>query len=152
MHTHRVAAVAYLINDGRFLLMKRNNFPKIWGPPGGRLEKDEHPESGLRREIREESGLEIEIINVVDIWHGDFGQGTYISLDYLVLSKGADVRLSAEHDDYCWVTLKELREGKPVLARSEPGFTIPDFERAWSLYLMFEQNGYIIDNKFRTTN
>ena len=46
---------------GRVLLLKHRFRPGSgWGMPGGFIEKDEQPEDALRRELREEVGLEIE--------------------------------------------------------------------------------------------
>jgi 8-oxo-dGTP diphosphatase len=46
---------------GRVLLLKHRFRPGAgWGLPGGFIEKGEQPEDGLRRELREEIGLEVE--------------------------------------------------------------------------------------------
>jgi ADP-ribose pyrophosphatase YjhB (NUDIX family) len=59
----RVGVVGIILNEeGRVLLLRhtyRNRFP--WGLPTGFLETREQPAAALRREIREESGLEVEL-------------------------------------------------------------------------------------------
>jgi 8-oxo-dGTP diphosphatase len=58
----RSVAAAALIRDeeGRILLVE-NAFPRRrWGLPGGRLERGEEARAGLIREVREETGLEVE--------------------------------------------------------------------------------------------
>lgn len=49
---------ALVVQDGRGLLVREGD---TWLLPGGRLEADEAPEAGARREVREETGLEVEI-------------------------------------------------------------------------------------------
>lgn len=54
-------AGAFIVYQGRVLLIWHHKL-KCWLCPGGHLEENEDPEEGLRREIREEVGLEIELI------------------------------------------------------------------------------------------
>jgi len=57
-----IATVACVVedDDGRILLLKhRFRAGSGWGVPGGFLNAGEHPEAGLRRELREEVGLEL---------------------------------------------------------------------------------------------
>ena len=56
-----VSAAALITNDaGKVLLLDHHIRPSSgWGLPGGFLEHGEQPEEGIRREIREETGLEL---------------------------------------------------------------------------------------------
>ena len=66
-----------LVEDagGRVLLARRAVEPDagLWDVPGGYLEEGEHPLDGLRRELREEAGLEIEPLELLGIWMGSYG-------------------------------------------------------------------------------
>jgi len=55
---------------GRILLGRRAVDPRagLWDLPGGFLHEDEHPLDALRREIREETGLEIEPLEFLGHW------------------------------------------------------------------------------------
>jgi 8-oxo-dGTP diphosphatase len=72
-----VPAVAALVvdADGRFLLARRAHEPDagLWDTLGGFLEEDEHPEAGLRREVREEAAVEIEIGDFVGAYPDRYG-------------------------------------------------------------------------------
>jgi 8-oxo-dGTP diphosphatase len=61
-----VTAGALVFNDrGQVLLLKhRFRAGSGWGIPGGFLERGEQPEAALRRELREEIGLEIENVEI----------------------------------------------------------------------------------------
>jgi 8-oxo-dGTP diphosphatase len=57
---HSVSVAGVVIDDhGRALLIQRLDNHR-WEPPGGVLELDESIDDGLRREVREETGLDVE--------------------------------------------------------------------------------------------
>src|SRR5258707_11889644 len=61
-------AVCAVVTDGeRAMLVRRAVEPRrgFWDLPGGFLERGEHPAEGLLRELREETGLEIEILEAL---------------------------------------------------------------------------------------
>jgi 8-oxo-dGTP diphosphatase len=61
--------------EGRALLARRagDPFRGYWDLPGGFLEEGEHPLDGLRRELLEETGLEIEPRDFVGVWMDRYG-------------------------------------------------------------------------------
>lgn len=63
------AGVAVIIRDGagRILLEKRSD-NGMWGVPGGRIEVGETVKEAALREVREETGLEIEITGLLGIY------------------------------------------------------------------------------------
>jgi ADP-ribose pyrophosphatase YjhB (NUDIX family) len=72
-----VPTASALLEDGagRLLLARRAVDPNAgrWDLPGGYLEEGEHPLDGLRRELREETGLEIEPGELLGIWMDTYG-------------------------------------------------------------------------------
>ena len=136
--THQVAVIGYLVRDGRFLLLKRTTPPRVWAPPGGRLEPDEDPLEGLRREVREETSLSVEIMAPVETWFGRLtGERPMLSINYLCRPGEGAVRLSAEHDDWAWVSLAGLESGTPPYLHPEIGFQLANFRAAWRVYKAF---------------
>lgn len=62
------AGAVVLNNEGRVLLLKHVFRPGSgWGIPGGFLEKGEQPDEAVRRELREETGLELESVEIAFI-------------------------------------------------------------------------------------
>lgn len=61
--------------DGRLLLARRAYDPDagLWDLPGGFIEEDEEPLDALVRELREETGLEIEPLEHLGIWTDRYG-------------------------------------------------------------------------------
>ena len=66
---------ALCLDNGRVLLARRAvaPFQGFWDIPGGFLEEGEDPLDGVRRELREESGLEIEPERFLGIWMDRYG-------------------------------------------------------------------------------
>lgn len=62
---------------GRVLLARRAHDPRrdLWDLPGGFLEEGEHPLEGLRRELREETGLEVEPRDFLGVFMDRYGGG-----------------------------------------------------------------------------
>ncbi len=111
--THNVAVVAYMVKDGKFLFLLRNTPPKIWALPGGHLLPGEDPEAGIKREVKEETGLTVKPIVPIDIWFGEWNGEHLLAIDYYVEIIGGNLRLSDEHTQYAFVSPDELRKGKP---------------------------------------
>lgn len=107
----QVAVKAVIRNqDGKFLIVREG---QRWQAVGGRLEKGEKLEEGLRRESQEETGLtDLEVGKVihVDEWfakpEGELKHIVALFFDCKTTSQ--DVVLSDEHEAYAWVTADEL--------------------------------------------
>jgi ADP-ribose pyrophosphatase YjhB (NUDIX family) len=73
------SAVAAVVRDaaGRVLLCQQSQGHRLWGLPGGRIRNGESPVHAVIRDIREETGVDIEIIDLVGLYQltGD-GCGT----------------------------------------------------------------------------
>ena len=80
----KLAVAAFLIEDGRALLVRQKNHP-FWTPPGGLLEKGEDPLIGLIRETKEEVGLDVKVYGYLPptvIWNHK-GQETLVLFNFL---------------------------------------------------------------------
>lgn len=125
---HYVSATGIVIKEGKYLIAKRAGntkaFPNMWTVPGGKLELKDYKEKPkdtsqhwynilenvLRREIKEETGLEVKNIRYLTSMtfiRPDNIPGLIISLfaDY---DKG-EVRLNEELTEYKWTSLEEAK-------------------------------------------
>ena len=73
----------YIIEEDKTLLLYHPKHKK-WLPPGGHLELGETPPEGAKREVREETGLEISFIRQENIWIEGWN-GVSIERPYLCL-------------------------------------------------------------------
>ena len=115
MDDFRVAAKAFIIQDGKVLLLKRraNDIHRSgeWDIPGGRLEPGEDPFLGVKRETKEESHLDIEIVLPLDIHHFVRQDGQKITMIiFLCTPLSDDIVLSEEHTEYKWVDTNTKEE------------------------------------------
>jgi 8-oxo-dGTP diphosphatase len=75
----KVAVVAFVLHDGRVLLIQRSSEVSgagKWALPGGYVEVDEDPREAIQREMREETGVIVEIGTVLDVFYGNKEGGT----------------------------------------------------------------------------
>lgn len=137
-YTHRVAVGAYLFDrKGRLLLLHRCNPPLVWAPPGGRLRVDEDPIEGLKREVREETALEIDVIGVAGTWFGRLieGEAPLLAIDFVTSIESGKVQLSAEHDAHTWASAEEIaKQVWPTVDENGKGYEVRDFLKALVLY------------------
>lgn len=127
---YEVVITAIVVNEGKFLIMKRaatkKRFPNRWTVPGGHLELTDFTnspketadywynvlEKALRREVKEECGVEIQNIEYVTSLatvHSDGSPSLVISCmaDY----KSGEITLQTEEtDEYAWASLEEAKE------------------------------------------
>ncbi|MCJ7423678.1 NUDIX hydrolase [Candidatus Bathyarchaeota archaeon] len=108
-----VGVGAVIIKDGRLLLEKRKNDPGRgkWSIPGGLVELGESLEQTVLREVKEETGLEVEQpehIDVVDnIDRDESGRIRYhfVILDYYVRVRGGSANAVSDAEELRWVAL-----------------------------------------------
>ncbi len=111
----RVVAGAVIRNNGTVLLLKRAQSDYLGGIyelPSGVVEAGETLYQALRREVAEETGLEIVGIGRY-LGHFDYPSGSGVltrQLNFLVTVRPAAVALSPEHETFAWVGQAGLAE------------------------------------------
>lgn len=106
-----IPTVGALIRDdsGRMLLFKTAKWSGMWGIPGGKIEWGEASEAALRREVREETGLEIDRIQFVMVQDSIastefYKEAHFILLNYTCLALPDQlVTLNGEAQEFAWV-------------------------------------------------
>ena len=113
-----IPTVGALIRDdsGRMLLFKTAKWSGMWGIPGGKIEWGVPSEEALRREVREETGLEIERIQFVMVQDSIastefYREAHFILLNYTCLAlPGQSVTLNGEAQEFVWVHWEQAFE------------------------------------------
>lgn len=108
--------VGALIFDpaGRLFLMRSHKWRDRYVVPGGHIELGERMEDALRREIKEETGLDvydIEFLAFQEFIHDDdfWKRRHFIFFDFCCRTDSVDVLLNEEAQSYVWATLKEAQ-------------------------------------------
>jgi len=99
---HSVSVAGIVVDDyGRALLIRRLD-NRRWEPPGGVLELGEVIHDGLRREVREETGLYVEPIALSGVYQ-NMPRGI-IALVFRCKITGGALATNEEVTDFLWVT------------------------------------------------
>jgi ADP-ribose pyrophosphatase YjhB (NUDIX family) len=105
---------AVIVQDGRVLLVQRGRDPMKgqWTLPGGVLEVGESLVEGVAREVREETGLEIEVLELVELLdriHREDGRVRfhYVIADYLCRVTGGELHAASDADAVRWTERAE---------------------------------------------
>jgi nucleoside triphosphatase len=102
--------VGALIFDpaGRLFLMKSHKWKDKYCIPGGHIELGERIEDAVRREVKEETNLDIRDLEFVSlqeaVYDEDFWQPRhFIFLDFACRTDSTEVKLNDEAEEYVWV-------------------------------------------------
>ena len=104
---------ALILNqEGKVFLMSSPKWKGKYIIPGGHIEVGETIEQALKREIKEETNLNIFDIQFTSFQEFIFGEDFhekrhFIFLDYVCRTKDAEVVLDKEGSEYVWVSLDE---------------------------------------------
>jgi 8-oxo-dGTP diphosphatase len=114
---HPVVGVgAVIVRNGKALIIKRAQEPRKgeWSLPGGLLELGESLQDAIRREVKEETNLDIEagpIIETFDRVHrDDAGRVRYhfVIVDFVCWSDGGEPTAGSDAEAVAWVTEDQL--------------------------------------------
>ncbi|NTV44735.1 MAG: NUDIX domain-containing protein [Candidatus Yonathbacteria bacterium] len=125
---HRITSTAIIHRDGKYLILKRSphkkTFPSKWTVPGGGLETDDYTktpktttdhwyyaiERSLRREVKEECGLETGRLDyLLDMTFIRPDGIPVIVLSYYGSYVSGEVVLDEDSVEYAWVTCEEAK-------------------------------------------
>jgi 8-oxo-dGTP diphosphatase len=114
-----------VIHEGRALLIRRGSAPLQgeWSIPGGMLELGETLSEGVVRELAEETGLVVSVVDLIEVFErifpappnadgspGDAARPQYhfVILDYLCEMQGGTLAAGSDALDFAWAREEEL--------------------------------------------
>ncbi|WP_342527285.1 NUDIX hydrolase [Chryseomicrobium sp. FSL W7-1435] len=136
MPTHIVAVGGIVEDDNNNILLVKTQHGG-WVFPGGQVEIGENLLDALVREVQEESGIDIEIINLIGVysntgvykWYdGVTDVPTKLMLDYICKPIGGDLTTSVETSEVAWINKEEVLEF----------ITAPAIRERYQAYLKFK--------------
>ena len=103
---HSVSVAGVITDDhGRALLIQRRDNHR-WEPPGGVLELAESIHDGLRREVREETGLDVEPVTLTGVYK-NIARGI-VALVFQCKVTGGQLVTNDEVTAFCWASQSDL--------------------------------------------
>ncbi|MEM0457003.1 MAG: NUDIX hydrolase [Nitrososphaerota archaeon] len=110
-----VAVGALILQDHNILLVKRKNEPGKgrWSIPGGSVELGESLKDAVVREVYEETGLLVEVselLDIIEVIRRDNAGNIifhYVILDYLAKPISGTLRAASDASDVIWVSVDE---------------------------------------------
>lgn len=111
---HIVAVTGFVEFDNKFLILKRSEnetaYPGKWTIPGGKAESGLGVIDNLKREIKEESNLDVED-SIIFLGDSEFirpdGLHVFV-LRFLCKAKKDNLKISDDFTDHAWITLDQL--------------------------------------------
>ena len=121
LQTQKIVVAGVLCNKGKFLVLQRNVdesiFPGKWELPSGKVNFGEDPYDALKREIKEETGIDILNANPLTCTHytieKEDNKRHTVQIIYLAYADEKsiiNIGLSNEHKAYKWIFPKELND------------------------------------------
>jgi len=103
---------AVIMDGDRVLVTQRSELmphPFKWEFPGGKLKAGETPEGSIIREIREELGVEISVLQLLPSVKHSYSNSAIKLIPFVCTIKRGKIKLR-EHRSYRWVPRSELEE------------------------------------------
>jgi len=115
MRVENIAQMAVIVNDNKVLALEFQNYDNApiegkWVLPGGRPDVGEQVHDALKREVLEETELEIDVVEPLHINNFNNWDGKpRIRLTYLCkLKENKEIVLSHEHKNWKWVGAEDV--------------------------------------------
>ena len=111
-----IVAAAVLIESGRVLLTQRKagtHLAGAWEFPGGKVEPGEDPRDALRRELREETGIDATVGDVVEVTfhrYEDAGKSVLLLFFQAARAAGSPEPRAVDVAAVRWATAEDLRD------------------------------------------
>ena len=112
-----VSAAAVVLNEKREVLLLNHVLRPYsnWGFPGGFLDYGEQPEEAIRREAREETGIDLKELKL----HSIRNSGAHIEVLFSAIAEGEPSVCSAEIIEIRWFTASDLPDELPSVQRQQ---------------------------------
>ena len=113
----KMIVAVVVLHENKILIIQRSegdeDFPCLWEIPSGKREPFEKTVDGVKREVMEETGLNVEVGDPIGVFDFKVEKEDEIrdvtQISFLVTPiGGVEVKLSHEHQKFAWITEKEI--------------------------------------------
>ena len=120
-----IAVGAVVVDDGKLLMVRRAKEPGkgLWSVPGGRVEVGEYISDAVVREVKEETGMDVEVADLLGILELP-GDPHYVILDHVATVVGGEPTAGDDVDAVEWVEFDDIgdRDCTPRLLETLMGW------------------------------
>jgi 8-oxo-dGTP diphosphatase len=118
-----VVVSALIEENGKVLLVKRKKskkaFPGFWGLPTGKVKAGETLEEAVRREVKEETGLEVEPVEIYHITQEFHDNHHHLVFAFKTKIKGGKLIAKSDVSEAKWFRLKEIKVKLQPVAKEQ---------------------------------
>ena len=125
--------VVYKMVDGQIHYLLLRNAKGHWDFPKGKIEQGEDERTAALRELQEEAGIEVEILDGFEasfdfIYSGSSGQKVKKIVHFFIgCAKTFDIKLSREHTDHTWLPFEQATESFQFSEQEKLLIAVNDF-------------------------
>jgi len=107
-------AIIFNIKTKKYLVLKKSAIedinPETFDMPGGRIRFGEKLEKAVKREAKEESGLDVEVLGMFNAWTFVKEDKNFqlTGVDFLCTTEQEEIKLSEEHSSFEWKSAEEI--------------------------------------------
>ncbi len=109
-----IAVKAVIFRKDKVLIIKKSSSedvaPNTWDTPGGRVSFGEEPKKALEREVKEETGFEIRILQPYKVWSYVKGNFHLFGITFICEYLSGKEKLSDEHVEHKWVGKEDIKK------------------------------------------
>ena len=116
-----IVTAGIVCRDNEVLITRRpggSRHEGMWEFPGGKLDPGESPAEGLKRELKEELDLDVEVGDIFEVVYHQYDWGPVLILAYLCRPLGSEIR-NIEVSDHRWVLPADI-DGYDILPADRP--------------------------------
>lgn len=125
----RIAGI--VIQDEKILMLQGHGLKDLW-TPGGKIDEGETDEECLKRELKEEIGVELTSSKFFKEYTSDsfYHPGRIINSRIYIININGEIKTDAEIDSYVWLTKQDFETKKYSMIPNHRDKLIPDLIKA----------------------
>jgi len=115
IYNKSITATVYIVNDNRILLHKHKKY-NTWFPVGGHLRSNELPHEAAIREVKEETGLDITLLETEHVSNFDIGRVERIPEPFCLYHEDD---INEQFLDFIYIGISSQNQVEPNIAESQ---------------------------------
>ncbi len=115
IYNKSITATVYIVNDNRILLHKHKKY-NTWFPVGGHLRSDELPHEAAIREVKEETGLDITLLETEHVANFDIGRVERIPEPFCLYHEDD---INEQFLDFIYIGISSQNQVEPNITESQ---------------------------------